>query len=174
MGTGDTVDDEARWVTIDGRRWRASDPSIPPKLRQELVDALMAGRRAVAAAKRSGNATELTVARAEVHAAKVALGERGEPWWEEPSDDGLRARAVAVVGTLTRSRAPEGSICPSDVARVIGGTQWRSRMGLVREVAAGMAQRGLITVTQRGEPLDGNDWRGPVRFRRRESPTTHT
>lgn len=30
---------------VDGRRWRATDPSIPEPLRQELVNELMAARR---------------------------------------------------------------------------------------------------------------------------------
>lgn len=34
---------------VGGRRWRASDPSIPEALRQELVDELMGARRALAA-----------------------------------------------------------------------------------------------------------------------------
>lgn len=34
-----------RWIVIDGRRWRATDPSIPEPLRQELVNNLMAARR---------------------------------------------------------------------------------------------------------------------------------
>lgn len=36
-------------VIIDGRRWRATDPSIPERFRQELVDELMSARRAVKA-----------------------------------------------------------------------------------------------------------------------------
>ena len=45
-----TVD--GRWIVVDGRRWRATDPSIPAKLREELVDELMHARRDVGAAKR--------------------------------------------------------------------------------------------------------------------------
>ena len=70
-------------VVIDGRRWRASDPRIPEERRQELVAELMSARRAVGAAKRSGDAAAERVARDRVHAAKVALGERGPRWWED-------------------------------------------------------------------------------------------
>ena len=69
-------------VIIDGRRWRASDPSIPEERRQELVDELMSARRAVGAAKRAGDEAAERAARDRVHAAKVALGERGPKWWE--------------------------------------------------------------------------------------------
>jgi hypothetical protein len=73
---------DGRYIIVDGRRWRASDPRIPEERRQELVDELMSARRAVAAAKRADDAHAERAARDRVHAAKVALGERGQPWWE--------------------------------------------------------------------------------------------
>ena len=73
---------DGRYVVIDGRRWRASDPRLPPERRQELVDELMSARRAVAAARRDADPEAERRARARVHEAKVALGERGKPWWE--------------------------------------------------------------------------------------------
>src|SRR5690606_25297412 len=72
--------DDGRYVVVDGRRWRATDPGIPEKVRQELVDELMSARRAV----RDGEPG----ARGRVQDAKVALGERGPKWWEEPDEDG--------------------------------------------------------------------------------------
>ena len=69
-------------VVIDGRRWRATDPSIPEARRRELVSELMSARRAVAAARRDTDPAAEAQARARVHCAKVALGERGDPWWE--------------------------------------------------------------------------------------------
>jgi hypothetical protein len=161
------VDDDARWITIDGRRWRRSDPSIPGTLRKELVDELMSARRAVAAATRAGDADRSRLARQRVHAAKIALGERGTPWWDEPDDESLRTRAEAAIAVLARHRLPDRTICPSDAARVIGGPSWRRHMELVRTVAADMADRQLIDVTQRGEVLTGRNWRGPVRLRSR-------
>lgn len=62
------------FLEIEGRRWRRSDPRIPPSLRQSLVNELMAARRAVAAA---GDETQRRGARARVNDAKMALGERG-------------------------------------------------------------------------------------------------
>ena len=73
---------DGHYVIIDGRRWRATDPSIPEERRKELVAELMSARRAVGAAKRADDAKAEKAARARVHAAKVALGERGKPWWE--------------------------------------------------------------------------------------------
>ncbi len=74
---------DGRHIIVDGRRWRATDPSIPEERRQELVNELMSARRAVGAAKRSGDTAAERAARDRVHAAKVALGERGEKWWEK-------------------------------------------------------------------------------------------
>lgn len=72
---------DGHYVVIGGRRWRATDPDIPDDRRQELVDVLMAWRREVRRTK--GTAAERR-SRDGVHAAKVALGERGDPpWWEQ-------------------------------------------------------------------------------------------
>ena len=64
-------------VVIDGRRWRATDPAIPEQRRDELTRILMAWRREV---RRTKGTDAEAAARAGVHAAKVALGERGVPW----------------------------------------------------------------------------------------------
>ncbi|MGV8873562.1 MAG: hypothetical protein ACOH2Q_13620 [Rhodococcus sp. (in: high G+C Gram-positive bacteria)] len=82
--------DDGHYVVIEGRRWRATDPEIPEDRNAELRSILMAWRREV---KRTSGAPE---ARAGVQATKVALGERGTPWWEQ-SDDERRARWDAEV-----------------------------------------------------------------------------
>jgi len=140
---------------IDGRRWRATDPSIPDSFRQELVDELMAARRAV----KDGE----TDARGRVQDAKVALGERGHPWWEQRTGSGFDERIAAAIRTLTRRR--EGSsICPSDVARTVGGDTWRDSMDDVRRIAGALAAQGDVVVTQKGEPVRIDHARGPVRI----------
>lgn len=146
--------DDGRYIVVGGRRWRATDPSIPEKLRVELVGALMTGRREV---KNRGD-----VARAMVHDAKVALGERGDPWWE-PTDQGSRQRLEATIRTLLRSRGT-GSICPSDAARVVGGDRWRDHMATVRSVAFDLQDRGVVAVTQRGQRVDRTIVSGPIRI----------
>ena len=78
---------DGRYVVVDGRRWRATDPLIPEARRDELQRVLMAWRRQVRTAR--GTAEEPGV-RAGVHAAKVALGERGTPWWEQTEDERRR------------------------------------------------------------------------------------
>ena len=67
--------------------WRASNPALPEAERQRLVDRLMDARRAVAAAKRAQDAAAESAARAQVDAAKIALGERGPVWWDDGAPD---------------------------------------------------------------------------------------
>ncbi|MFD5096804.1 hypothetical protein ACFWMR_39780 [Amycolatopsis thailandensis] len=74
---------DGRFVVIDGRRWRATDPEIPEEAAARLRSLLMRARRDVGAARRAQDSEAERDARARVHAAKVALGERGTPWWEQ-------------------------------------------------------------------------------------------
>lgn len=94
---------DGRSIVVDGRRWRATDPDIPEPLRSELVHQLMEARRRVGRAKRRRDIAAVLRARRAVHDAKVALGERGEPWWE-PTATGQAARAVAARRALRRER----------------------------------------------------------------------
>jgi hypothetical protein len=148
---------DGRYIVVDGRRWRATDPAIPEPLRKELVAELMSARRDV----RSDPET----ARPRVQDAKVALGERGDPWWE-PTPEGQRVRLAAAMRTLLRHRNPEATICPSDAARVVGGTSWRALMDLAREVAQGLAGDGVIVIRQHGSDVDLATAVGPVRLAR--------
>ena len=93
------VSDDPRYVVVDGRRWRATDPGVPEQLRTELVAELMSARRAFTGAEVVGGA------RGRVQDAKVALGERGEPWWEAASPEGRAERLAAAMRTLLRHRA---------------------------------------------------------------------
>lgn len=148
--------DEGRYLIIGGRRWRASDPSIPDALRQELVDELMAARRLVK--------TDPEQARPRVQDAKVALGERGRAWWEPRDDEATRDRLAATIRALLRHR--DGStICPSDAARVCGGEDWRELMSAARDVAFDLVEEGAVVVTSKGQVVPDRDAaRGPVRI----------
>jgi uncharacterized protein len=79
---------DGRYIVVDGRRWRATNPNLPAEERQRLVNELMAARREVGRAQRAGDKEAEVEARRRVHAAKVALGERGPVWWEEKTDGG--------------------------------------------------------------------------------------
>lgn len=87
---------DGHFVIIDGRRWRATDPMIPADTAAELRKLLMAARRDVGTALRADDPKAERAARDRVHAAKVALGERGTPWWEQ-SDSERSARWKSVL-----------------------------------------------------------------------------
>lgn len=72
--------EDGRHIVIDGRRWRATNPDLPEQERKRLVSELMSARSAVGHAKRRGDVRAERAARDRVHAAKVALGERGPAW----------------------------------------------------------------------------------------------
>lgn len=82
---------DGRYVVIDGRRWRATDPELPEQVGAQLRTELMSARRAVGAALKAKDAEAERAARARVQRAKTALGERGTPWWEQTPEQ-RRAR----------------------------------------------------------------------------------
>ncbi len=78
---------DRRYFVVRGRLWRASDPSLREEERDRLTRELMWHRSAVGRAKKAGDREALSLARREVHEAKVALGERGPVWWDDGSPD---------------------------------------------------------------------------------------
>lgn len=94
-GDGPERTADGHFVVIDGRRWRATDPAIPEDVAAELRRALMSARRAVGAALKAGDPVAERAARDRVQAAKVALGERGTPWWDQSMEE-RRARWEAL------------------------------------------------------------------------------
>ena len=78
---------DGRYLIVRGRLWRTSNPTLSEDTRERLVHALMHARREVKAALDAGDAARLSAARAAVQAAKVALGERGAPWWTDGAPD---------------------------------------------------------------------------------------
>lgn len=78
---------DGRYFIVRDRLWRATNPTLSPEVRAALVSDLMTARRAVKTARRSGETDRLSAAHVAVHAAKVALGERGPPWWIDGAKD---------------------------------------------------------------------------------------
>jgi hypothetical protein len=90
----DAVDDE-RWLVVNGRRWRRTDPALPADAVEALTSHLGRGRSAVRAAKQAADDDALARARRRVDLAKHGLGERGPRWWDdEPEARVARAREV--------------------------------------------------------------------------------
>lgn len=81
------VTPDGRYIVVRGRLWRASNPALPDETRTELVHDLAAARREVKAALRHPDTERLAAARAAVDRAKIALGERGPPWWTDGARD---------------------------------------------------------------------------------------
>ena len=81
------VTPDGRYFVVRGRLWRRSNPALAEEERERLVSELMSARRAVAAARRSGDEAARTSARAAVDEAKRALGERGPVWWDDGTPD---------------------------------------------------------------------------------------
>lgn len=160
-----TAEDEARYLLIEGRRWRKTDPAIPPSLESELVKELMAARRAVGAAKKAQDSDDERQARARVQDAKLALGERGRAWWLPREIDAARARLAAAMRSLLRKRDAGKTICPSDAARIAGGEDWRELMPAAREVALELMDAGWLDITQKGKAVQP-PFSGPIRLRR--------
>lgn len=78
---------DGRYFVARERLWRKSDPRLDDATRQERVRQLMRARRAVKQALAETDEVALAEARAAVHAAKVALGERGPVWWSDGAPD---------------------------------------------------------------------------------------
>lgn len=170
---------DGRYIVVRGRLWRAANPALPEDERTRWTAALMEARRAVAAAKRAADATAERRARRAVQRAKVALGERGAVWWSDGAPDYNRrlARNTPYAAWYEETQRWEEAIvqildergtssaCPSEIARRVEPEQWRSQMDAVRDAARRLARSGLVTITQRGKPLDPDaEFRGPIRI----------
>jgi hypothetical protein len=79
--------EDGRWLVIDGRRWRASDPELPEDVRARLLHHLGVARSAVRTAGAAGDEVAVRAARDRVQLAKTGLGERGPAWWDQLPDD---------------------------------------------------------------------------------------
>jgi hypothetical protein len=77
-----------------------------------------------------------------------------------------QAAVERTIRRLLERRDPGKTICPSDVARELGGDEgFRELMPAVRQAARAMADRGELEVTQRGRVVDLERARGAIRLR---------
>ena len=76
------------------------------------------------------------------------------------------ARIRAEILHQCEKRAPDRTICPSEVARALWPSDWRDHMGEVRDVGTEMARASEIQITQRGLLRDPHDEiLGAIRYR---------
>ena len=77
----------------------------------------------------------------------------------------------AAILRLLAERGAGKTICPSEAARAVAGSEERSHWVPLMEPARAAAQRlvaaGEIVVTQRGRVVDGSAAKGPIRLRLR-------
>jgi len=102
------VTPDGRYFVVRGRLWRTSNPALTQETRDRLVSRLMAARRSIKQALPEGG-PDLAAARAAVDGAKIALGERGPPWWTDVpriSIDGWPATLPMRTGMLRSKRRP--------------------------------------------------------------------
>ena len=83
-GQGSGEDADERYFVVRGRRWRRTDPAVPAPELARLTSHLGRGRSGV---RTAADADATAAARQRVQLAKVGLGERGTPWWEQAPDE---------------------------------------------------------------------------------------
>ena len=88
--------EDERWLVVDGRRWRRTDPSLPEEIVGALTSHLGKGRSAVRSAKKAEDSVALERARRRVGLAKHGLGERGPRWWDRDERDRLAQARDAI------------------------------------------------------------------------------
>ena len=83
----------------------------------------------------------------------------------------LQTTLQAAILDLLAQRTVGKTICPSEVARSVAGSdernRWEPLMESIRQAAHALAQAGKITVTQRGHAVNITTAKGPVRLRLR-------
>lgn len=134
------------FIEVKGRRWRSTDPNIPPDVRAELVSELLAARTAFSGSARDSDRSR--DARSRIDAAEIALGERGDPWSDDPFDLPSRTRVIAIIRTLLTIRSDQVGVELTDVARVLSGDGWRGRLWFVEEVVRERAADGVYVVDE--------------------------
>lgn len=68
---------------------------------------------------------------------------------------------------LVAERGPGKTICPSEVARAIGGPHpdgWGPLMQPVRRTAVRLAKEGKVAILRKGRPVDPDDFKGVYRI----------
>ncbi len=81
----------------------------------------------------------------------------------------------SAISELLAQRAAGATICPSEAAKVVGGTgdvgvrgeeSWRALMEPARRAARRLVAAGEVEITQGGRVIDPSTARGPIRIRR--------
>lgn len=79
---------------------------------------------------------------------------------------GTDAKLDAALQQLLDARPATSTICPSEVARAVGGEDWRELMEPARMAARRLVAQGGAEITQGGRVVDPSTAKGPIRIRR--------
>lgn len=77
------------------------------------------------------------------------------------------AELAEVISSLLEARGDGKTICPSEVARAVAGSdekEWRRLMKPIRTVAVRMARDGRLTIRRKGRVVDPGDFKGVYRL----------
>jgi hypothetical protein len=85
--TSELTTPDGRYIVLQGRLWRAANPTLSAERKIRYMRELLNGRRALKAAKLAGDESAITDARRMVALAQVGLGERGRVWWKDGAPD---------------------------------------------------------------------------------------
>ena len=85
--TSELTTPDGRYIVVQGRLWRAANPSLPAQAKVRHMRDLLNGRRALKAAKNAVDEAAIAAARAVIREAEVGLGERGPVWWRDGAPD---------------------------------------------------------------------------------------
>lgn len=76
---------------------------------------------------------------------------------QDPIIESILSTAVA--------RGPEKTFCPSEIARELFPKDWRAHLQEVVEVAIALQKQGKVLITQKGEAIDIDHIKGPIRIK---------
>jgi len=87
------------------------------------------------------------------------------------SDTALQAAILSLLAERTATGSKDKTICPSEAAKSVGGTEnrrdWEGLMEPARAAARRLAAEGRIVITQHGAVVAPSTARGPIRIRLR-------
>ena len=79
---------------------------------------------------------------------------------------GIDVQLEEAIRAKLQQRAMDATICPSEVARDLGGDEWRDLMEPARAAARRLVAAGEVEITQGGKVVDPSTAKGPIRIRK--------
>ena len=93
--------------------------------------------------------------------------DRADERHSEPTSNPTADEIRSVILRLAGERGPSKTICPSEAARAIGGSNekvWRRHMTPIKREAIALANEGWIELRRKGRRIEPADLRGIYRI----------